>query len=226
MPDLSRSFGRPASARSPLSGMLPPRATPPPRSTVEAAPPDEPEREELIDAPPITDSASDGEADTTVMLAPSPRPASAAPSQAREPRSQSSGREVRQAPAAQDQSQTYQTVVYISSQAKAAAERRRRQSGCSNAEIVFDALDDAHELLHELLAERVVIERSPESLFPSRRVSRRASSPSTRRVSFTFRATAAELQVIRDLVRDFDAGSISEIVAVALDHSSARNRRR
>lgn len=223
MPDLSKSFGRPASAsRSALAGMLPARPASPPPPPVDEAPTQK--QDEL--ASQASSELAEAPAPPQRTQPPAPRSAATPPNESHVVRRQPAGRDIRLAPAAQGQSQTHQQVVYISSQAKHAAERRRRQSGCSNAEIVFDALDDAHEDLYELLAERLVITRSPESLFPARRAVKRASSPSSRRVSFTFRATEAELQVIRDLVRDFDAGSISEIVAVAMDHSLAKSRRR
>jgi hypothetical protein len=116
--------------------------------------------------------------------------------------------------------------VYLSSAAKAAAERRRKQNGVTNAEIVLDALDQTHDELAELLASTHTASRSEDSLFPSRRT-RRASSPATRKVAFSFQATAVELTIIQGMVRDFGAESQSELIAVAMEHYllPARSRR-
>jgi hypothetical protein len=90
---------------------------------------------------------------------------------------------------------------------------------------VLDALDEVVEDLPELLAARQITPRSDDSLFPARRVVRRASSPSTRKVTFTFQATSVELQIIQDLVREFGASSLSELVAVAMESHLSRGRR-
>ena len=47
-------------------------------------------------------------------------------------------------------------------------------------------------------------------------------------MTFTFQATAVELQIMQDMVSDFGAASLSELVAVAMDGYlvPTRNRRR
>lgn len=222
--DLQKQFGRPASA---LAGMLPPRATPAPRVASEQdseaeesqpTPVSPKEEAELAPAPPNSSATAPVSRKRTGNdAAPAARPA--------RPRS-SAGRELRQAPAALERTQTHQTVVYVSAATKAAAEQRRKQTRSTNAALVLDALDEVLETLPELLAARQVTPRSEDSLFPSRRVPQRASSPSTRKVTFTFQATAVELQIIQDLVREFGASSLSELVAVAMESHLLLSRSR
>jgi hypothetical protein len=113
--------------------------------------------------------------------------------------------------------QTHQILVYVTASVKAAAERHRKQHQLTNGEIVLDALDSTHDELAELIAAQQTTPRPEDSLFPARRASRRASSPNTRKVPFAFRATALELGIIQDMVRDFGANSQSELIAVAMD---------
>jgi hypothetical protein len=140
-----------------------------------------------------------------------------APRQERPARPRGAGRELRRAPAEQEQSQTHQILVYVNPATKAAAERHRRQHRVTNGELVLDALDATYDDLPELVAAGQTAARSDDSLFPARRATRRASSPATRKVAFAFRATATELTIVQDMVRDFGATSQSELVAVAMD---------
>jgi hypothetical protein len=109
-----------------------------------------------------------------------------------------------------------------------AVDQRRKRDRVTNAEIVLNALDEVYDELADLVASHRTVTRSEESLFPARRVAPRASSPSTRKVPITFQATAVELQIIEDLVNDFAADSLSELVAVALERAltPGRGRRR
>jgi hypothetical protein len=221
--DLSQSFGRPATAGSALSGLLPARAgAPRPRATPDEEPVESTDQPShgtargVDDSPPT--SPSEDSRNTEVAGPVTPRPD-------RAPRARSAGRELRKAPAAQEHIQTHQILVYISAAAKAAAERHRKQHQLTNGEIVLDALDSAHDDLPELIAAQQMTVRSEDSLFPARRASRRASSPNTRKVPFAFRATAVELAIMQDMVRDFGANSQSELVAVAMDRFLLRGRR-
>ncbi|MGH2617849.1 MAG: hypothetical protein ACRDJC_21680, partial [Thermomicrobiales bacterium] len=150
--DLSARFGRSAAAtktnKSALEGLLPARPAPRPRATQDRDN-GEPDahiigEDVAVGAPAVVAESSSAEAGGSPDTDPAP---------GRPPR-RGAGRELRQAPAAQDQSQTHQTVVYVSAAAKAAAERRRKQHDVTNAEIVLDALDHAHDELPELLATR------------------------------------------------------------------------
>lgn len=211
MADLQKQFGPSASS---LAGMLPPRAAPGPQPVRDNS---EVADAEVTDPVSTATTTEDRQADPAAR-----RPVTRNPSGARASRSSRThgsgpGRELRRAPAAVEQSQTHQTVVYVSAAAKAAAEKRRKQDRSTNAAIVLDALDEVLDDLPELLAAQQLSPRGEDSLFPSRRVPRRASSPSTRKVTFTFQATAVELQIIQDLVREFGAASLSELVAVAME---------
>jgi hypothetical protein len=216
--DLSARFGRSAAAnKQALGSLLPSRPAPRLRSTPD---PESAELSASTSETAETDGPSTAEAPVASTDTRPDAPATVRPARVR-----NAGRELRQAPAAQEQSQTHQTVVYVSAGAKAAAERRRKQHGLTNAEIALDALDQTHDELRELLDARYT-PRSEDSLFPGRRVPRRASSPSTRKVTFTFQATAVELSIIQDMVRDFGATSQSELIAVAMESYLLQGRGR
>lgn len=219
--DLTKSFGKPAAAAS-LEGLLP-RPAPRPRPA-----------EEEDSTPQTSVGAGEAPAPTTTT-APATTPSS--PDEPAKVRSISAdslrqvrggGRQLRPAPEELGRSQTFQTIAYVSASVKMAVDQHRKRDRVTNAEIVLNALDDVYDDLPELVASHRTVTRSEESLFPARRIAPRASSPSTRKVPITFQATAAELHIIDALVHDFGADSLSELIAVALEHVLApgRGRRR
>ena len=139
MADLREQFGRPATANPALAGILSPRPTPAPRRTHEEEGDTDPSIKSQIEVAEASPSLAESFPATPTTERSTRRPA---------------GRELRQAPAAQEQRQTHQTVVYISSAARAAAERKRKQDQQANANIVLDALDAMYDDLHELVASR------------------------------------------------------------------------
>jgi hypothetical protein len=210
MPDLTKSFGAPATT---LGGLLPSRPAPRPRPAEQDETAEVGEQAEVERTTTATTPTDRDDEPSKVRSGPS-----------RQVRG--GGRQLRPAPAEQGHTQTFQTIAYVSAAVKMAVDQRRRRDRVTNAEIVLNALDEVYDDLAGLVASHRTVTRSEESLFPARRITPRASSPSTRKVPITFQATAVELQIINDLVNDFGADSLSELVAVALEHVLISNRGR
>lgn len=96
----------------------------------------------------------------------------------------------------------------------------RRETRKQNAEIAMDAIDLAHRRgrLAKLIEKRsTVVKRPKGSLFPSRRGQGRRAADTERRKLWTFQATKKEQDILLDLVEQFGAASMSELVAVTLE---------
>lgn len=123
---------------------------------------------------------------------------------------------------------TVQSIVYVAPAVRDALDVVRKRDRRTNAELVFDALDRTQHQLPELVARQHRQERPVNSLFATRqsRTRQRATTPAERTVPFSYRATAAELSVIDQLVTTAGAASRSALIAVALEAVFARGNRR
>ncbi|MFC0862396.1 hypothetical protein ACFHYQ_08810 [Sphaerimonospora cavernae] len=115
---------------------------------------------------------------------------------------------------------TSQLSVYVLPEAVQAIRRARESSGRLNAEIAFDAIDSTQGLLQHLVEARQVAPRSEGSLFPARRAARRGRrriSEQQARTLWTIQITQAEYQVLKDLVAETGADSVSQLVSAAIE---------
>lgn len=97
----------------------------------------------------------------------------------------------------------------------------RKKTKKTNADLVMDALDFyvQRDQLAKLIARRQTGPGRPKSsLFPSRRVRGRAASDGKARKLWTFQATKEEEGIMEDLVEEYGANSLSELVSVVVEN--------
>ena len=211
--NLADAFGTPATAKSNLGGLLPPRQRPSREGQVERREPgEERPRKEESSSPSTAPAPSPPEPRELAQTEASPRPRPARATAAR--------RKLRPAPALARQSQTFQVPVYVLPEVKVVAEQRRKEDRrITNAQIAFDAIDSTFENLSILLRSRRMIDRPRDSLFPSRRAPRNKVSLAERRVLWAIQATADELEVLDGLVTELNAESRSDLISTAVEAS-------
>ncbi|WP_433501801.1 hypothetical protein ACQP1K_28950 (plasmid) [Sphaerimonospora sp. CA-214678] len=115
---------------------------------------------------------------------------------------------------------TSQLSVYVLPEAVQAIRRERESTGRLNAEIAFDAIDSTQEVLQHLVEARQMAPRAEGSLFPARRAARRGRrriSEQQARTLWTIQITQAEYQVLKDLVAETGADSVSQLVSAAIE---------
>lgn len=199
-PDLRNTFGPSgaSTAAAKLGGLLPARSNPDP---VEFEPEPEPD--------PQRDEAADVQAQRD-----EPRPAPAA---SRSKARTTSGAKTEPTSASRSAKSAKQFLTFVLPEVKARAAQRQEETGESNAEIVFAAIDDTHTRLPQLIALRHEKPSKPGSLFPGRKLDRTDGRDGVTREIWTYRATPAERAVIDNLGKECGAGSRSELVSVALE---------
>jgi hypothetical protein len=196
-PDLSDAFGPSGKSKAAerLGGLLPSRAAEP------VAPgPQQPEAAEPEPAPTHAEEPSPPEAGApseTVAAS----PATAEPVTMSSDHSYSAGA-------------AKQINTWVLPEVKQYLKGRRRQTGKTNAELAFDAIDATAAQLHDLLGTRRTRNREPGSLFPGRVQTRLIA---TNRELWSIQATPAEIKVIDHLVDQTGAESRSELLSVALE---------
>lgn len=113
---------------------------------------------------------------------------------------------------------TSQVSVYLAADALVAVRRVRRETGRTNAEVAFAAIDATHHQLRELVARRRAGAGRPDGfLFPVRRSGRPSAGPGRRVVLWAMRATSAEVAILDRLVDEAGAASRSELIASAIE---------
>ena len=120
------------------------------------------------------------------------------------------------------------SIIYVSPTLRDTLDGLRKRQRCTNADLVFDAVDRTQQQLADMVARQHRQDRPANSLFAGRasRTRQRAATPGDRTVPFTFRATAAELAVIDEQVERTGASSRSVLLAVALEAAYGRGQRR
>lgn len=96
----------------------------------------------------------------------------------------------------------------------------RKRMKKTNADLVMDALDFYVQRgqMAKLIARRQTGPGRPKgSLFPSRRVRGRAAADGKSRKLWTFQATKEEEAIMENLVEEYGANSMSELVAVVVE---------
>jgi hypothetical protein len=202
-PDLSNAFGPSGKSKAEerLGGLLPPRASTP-TTTEPQAEADAPEADR---APQQTPTAK-----TEEPVAP------AAPAAARKVAKADTTTQ----PAALTSDHAYsagaarQINTWILPEVKQYLKGQRRQTGRTNAELAFDAIDATAKQLPDLIGTRRTRGREPGSLFPGRVQTRTVA---TNRELWSIQATPAEIKVIDRLVDQTGAESRSELLSVALE---------
>lgn len=205
---LGEAFGGSArGGHQDLSGLLPPRPAPtapaPEPDAEESAAPDPPGDQQTPPAPPEPRKPAKTARPARRASTPPPEPAGA-----------------------EDTDVTYPVSVYVLARVRRVAEKRRKETGVTNARIAFDAIDGCQHRLAGLIQARRTTPRAENSLFPSR-VTRRPDPGVTeqRRVLYQMRATAAEITVLDRLTEEAGAESRSELVSVALEAALLPPRR-
>lgn len=120
------------------------------------------------------------------------------------------------------------SIIYVSPTLRDTLDGLRKRQRCTNADLVFDAVDRTQQQLSDMVARQHRQDRPANSLFAGRasRTRQCAATPGDRTVPFTFRATAAELAVIDEQVERTGASSRSVLLAVALEAAYGRGQRR
>ena len=195
------------------------RTAAPPAKKADAPPaPSSPDRPHLAPAKPKRPAV----ASRTAPAAPAAReqravrPAAAPPAPAPRPQPVRAAEPVEEL----DVEVTSQLSVYVLPEAVQAIRKARQSSGHLNAEIAFDAIDSTRDILPYLVQARQVTPRAEGSLFPARRAARRGRrrvSEQQARTLWTIQITQAEHQVLKDLVAETGADSVSQLVSAAIE---------
>lgn len=185
-------------------------------------------------APPVEPAGSEAVPEEPSTAAAAPEPAPVAPAAPEPPRRTEAVPQASDAEAApvDDYSAgaeaTSGSIIYVSPALRDTLDGLRRRQRCTNADLVFDAVDRTQQQLPGMVARQHRQERPANSLFAGRasRTRQRAATPGDRTVPFTFRATAGELAVIDQQVERTGASSRSALLAVALEAAYGRAARR
>jgi hypothetical protein len=117
---------------------------------------------------------------------------------------------------------TSQVQIYLKSWARKTAARLAKAEGLSNAQIAYDALDEARRAntLRALIEARRVDPRPADSAFPSRSTRRRPrhwADEGGARSLWSIQATPAERDVLERFVVEYGAESVSQLVSAAVE---------
>ncbi|MFI0453275.1 hypothetical protein [Actinomadura sp. 6N118] len=117
---------------------------------------------------------------------------------------------------------TSQVQIYLKSWARKTAARLAKAEGLSNAQIAYDAVDEARRAntLRALVEARRVDPRPADSAFPSRSTRRRPrhwADEGGARSLWSIQATPAERDVLERFVVEYGAESVSQLVSAAVE---------